>query len=86
MSGRVFQNIVLQFKDAVDTEIGVIDAEGTVIACTELSEIGSHWNELVNSINDAEESVIPVGGKTSRRCPAGTVTLILRFLPMARTR
>ena len=30
MSGRVFQNIVLQFKDAVDTEIGVIDAEGTV--------------------------------------------------------
>ena len=64
MSGRVFQNIVLQFKDAVDTEIGVIDAEGTVIACTELSEIGSHWNELVNSINDAEESVIPVGGKT----------------------
>ena len=64
MSGRVFQNIVLQFKDAVDTEIGVIDAEGTVIACTELSEIGSHWNELVSSINDAEESVIPVGGKT----------------------
>ena len=59
MSGRVFQNIVLQFKDAVDTEIGVIDAEGTVIACTELSEIGSHWSELVSSINDAEESVIP---------------------------
>ena len=54
----------MQFKDAVDTEIGVIDAEGTVIACTELSEIGSHWSELVSSINDAEESVIPVGGKT----------------------
>ena len=35
MSGRVFQNIVLQFKDAVDTEIGVIDAEGAVIACTD---------------------------------------------------
>ena len=31
MSGRVFQNIVLQFKDAVDTEIGVIDAEGQPI-------------------------------------------------------
>ena len=46
MSGRVFQNIVLQFKDAVDTEIGVIDAEGTVIACTELSEIGSHGASL----------------------------------------
>ena len=42
----------------------MIDAEGTVIACTELSEIGSHWSELVSSINDAEESVVPLAGKT----------------------
>ena len=58
MSGRVFQNIVLQFKDAVDTEIGVIDAEGTVIACTELSEIGSHWSELVSSILELQNDVL----------------------------
>ena len=75
MSGRVFQNIVLQFKDAVDTEIGVIDAEGTVIACTELSEIGSHWSELVSSINDAEESVVPLAGKTFKALSGCGTTL-----------
>ena len=64
MSGRIFQNIVLQFKDAVETEIGVIDAEGTVIACTELGEIGSRWSELVSGINAAEEGVITLAGKT----------------------
>lgn len=36
MSGRIFQNIVLQFKETTDTVIGVIDSEGTVIACTAL--------------------------------------------------
>ena len=64
MSGRIFQNIVLQFKDSVDTGIGVIDSDGTVIACTELGEIGSHWGELVESINEAEDSCIALAGKT----------------------
>lgn len=32
MSGRIFQNVVLQFKDTTDRTVGVIDAEGTVIA------------------------------------------------------
>ena len=27
MSGRIFQNIVLQFKETTDTVIGVIDSE-----------------------------------------------------------
>ena len=63
MSGRMFQNIVLQFKDTVDTEIGVIDADGTVIACTELGEIGSRWSEAAQVIGEAEDVVV-LGGKT----------------------
>ena len=47
MSGRIFQNIVLQFKETTDTVIGVIDSEGTVIACTDLPEIGQRWPHLV---------------------------------------
>ena len=27
MSGRIFQNVVLQFKDTTDRTVGVIDAE-----------------------------------------------------------
>ena len=53
MSGRIFQNIVLQFKETTDTVIGVIDSEGTVIACTDLPEIGQRWPHLVQPINEA---------------------------------
>ena len=54
MSGRIFQNVVLQFKDTVDTEIGVIDSEGTVIACTELTEIGQKWADIAPIVAAAE--------------------------------
>ena len=40
MSGRIFQNVVLQLKENTDRTVGVIDAEGIVIACSELSMIG----------------------------------------------
>jgi len=69
MPGRIFQNIILQFKDTVDTEVGVIDAEGTVIACTELSEIGQKWPEVVEPINEAEDNCVVVGDKTFKALP-----------------
>ena len=40
MSGRIFQNVVQQFKETKDRTIGVIDSDGTVIACSELTGIG----------------------------------------------
>ena len=39
MSGRIFQNVVLQLKENTDRTVGVIDGEGVVIACSELSMI-----------------------------------------------
>jgi len=41
MTGRLFQGIVLQMKEVTDRIIGVVDSTGSVIACTELSLIGS---------------------------------------------
>jgi len=41
MTGRLFQGIILQMKDVADRIIGVIDSTGSVIACTELTLIGS---------------------------------------------
>ena len=54
MSGRIFQNVVLQLKETTDRVIGVIDTEGTVVACSELSGIGKKWPEYVPAINAAE--------------------------------
>ena len=64
MSGRIFQNIVLQFKETTDTVIGVIDSEVTVIACTDLTEIGQRWPHLVQPINEAEGACTALEGKT----------------------
>lgn len=66
MSGRMFLNVVSQFKDTTDTRIGVIDSEGTVIACTELQEIGKKWPQLVQAINDAGDGCVTLEGKTFR--------------------
>ena len=54
MSGRIFQNVVLQFKETTDRTIGVMDAEGTVIACSELTGIGKKWSKYIEAIAAAE--------------------------------
>ena len=64
MSGRIFQNVVLQFKDTTDRTVGVIDAEGTVIACSELTGIGKKWAKYVEAIDAAEGGCIALEGKT----------------------
>ena len=43
MSGRIFQNVVLQLKENTDRTVGVIDGEGIVIACSELAMIGQRF-------------------------------------------
>ena len=40
MANRVFQGVVYQMRDALSRVAGVIDENGTVVACTELSRIG----------------------------------------------
>ena len=64
MSGRVFQNVVLQLKENTDRTIGVIDAEGVVIACSELSMIGQRWAEHVPAVNGAAGAMVSSDGKT----------------------
>ena len=58
MSNRIFQSVVLQMKEGTDRVIGVIDAEGTVVACDELSLVGEHWAGVVESINAADSGFV----------------------------
>ncbi len=64
MSGRIFQNVVLQLKENTDRTVGVIDGEGIVIACSELSMIGQRWAEHVPVVNSAAGGTISSDGKT----------------------
>lgn len=45
MSSRIFQNVIIQMKDAVDRTIGVVDEQGFVVACSELAMIGSRLED-----------------------------------------
>ena len=64
MSGRIFQNVVLQLKENTDRTLGVIDGEGVVIACSELPMIGQRWGEYVSVINGAAGAMVSSEGKT----------------------
>ncbi len=64
MSGRMFQNVVLQIKDATDRVVGVIDAEGTVISCSDLGLIGIKWPEYVEHVNRADGAITALDGRT----------------------
>jgi carbohydrate diacid regulator len=64
MSSRIFQSVVLQMKDSTDRAIGVIDSEGTVVACNELTSIGERWPGSVEAVNSAGGDCIVLEGKT----------------------
>ena len=63
MSGRMFQNVVLQLKENTDRTIGVIDGEGAVVACSDLPMIGQRWEEYVPLINNASGGMLSLDGK-----------------------
>ena len=64
MSSRIFQGVVLQMKENVNRTVGVIDADGIVVACSELTCIGEHWLGAVAAINAADNNVAYFEGKT----------------------
>lgn len=65
MASRLFQSIVLQMKDTVDRTIGIVDATGAVIACTDLPRIGEMREDAVTELGYAGD-MIRFGGYTYR--------------------
>ena len=41
MSNRLFQGLVHQMRDAVNAVIGVVDETATIIACSDLTKVGT---------------------------------------------
>ena len=63
MSNRLFQGIIHQMKDAIDRTIGVVDASGTIICCSDLRKIGeADGVDIREELSSFEAKV--VGGKT----------------------
>lgn len=61
MSSRIFQNVIIQMKDAVDRTIGVVDEQGFVVASSELALIGSRLDDFHVYDFDSAENVVTTG-------------------------
>ena len=70
MSNRIFQNVVLQMKESMDRTVGVIDAEGTVVVCTDPALMGAQWPQVVAPISDAQNGLVTWEGKTFKALAA----------------
>ena len=63
MSNSVFQSVILQLKEVSDHVFGVIDSEGSVISCTDVTQLGERWPDAALKVANSSESVVTFGQK-----------------------
>ena len=66
MSNSVFQNVIMQLKETSDRTFGVLDAEGCVVSCTDISLLGERWVDAALKVSGAGDSVVTFGQKSFR--------------------
>ena len=64
MSSRTFQSVIAQLTDATDRMIGVIDADGTVVCCSNPAHIGERWQDAMIRLTTSPDSTVVIGNKT----------------------
>ena len=64
MSNSVFQSVIVQLKEVTDRVFGVIDSEGCVVSCTDVSYIGERWADAALKVTGSAESVVTFSQKT----------------------
>ncbi len=63
MSNSVFQSVIVQLREISDRTFGVIDTEGTVVSCTDMSVLGERWPDAALKVGNASESVVTFSQK-----------------------
>ena len=64
MSNSVFQSVMVQLKDLSDRAFGVVDTDGCVISCTDMSLLGKRWTDAALKVANSSEGVVTFGQKT----------------------
>ena len=64
MSSRIFQSVIIQMKDATDRPVGVIDAEGAVVASSDLALIGTSIDFAHELLEGSDATTVAYEGKT----------------------
>ncbi len=58
MSNSVFQSVIIQLKDISDRTFGVMDTEGCVVSCTDMSMLGERWPDAALKVGSSGENVV----------------------------
>ena len=66
MSNSVFQSVIVQLREVSERTFGVIDTEGCVVSCTDMSLLGERWTDASLKVGSAGDGIITVGQKTFR--------------------
>ena len=66
MSGRIFQSVVLQMKDATSRTIGVIDSDGLVVSCSDSALSGAKWLDVIDPLCELTDPVLIWEGRSFR--------------------
>ncbi len=64
MSNSVFQSVIVQLKDVSDRVFGVIDTDGCVVSCTDVSLLGERWNDAALKLGTASDNLVTFNQKT----------------------
>ena len=64
MSNSVFQSVIVQLKDVTDRVFGVIDTEGCVVSCTDMSLLGERWNDAALKVGSTSDAIVTYNQKT----------------------
>ena len=66
MANSVFQSVIQQLKEVSDRVFGVIDGDGCVVSCTEMTLLGEQWPDAVLKLTASGEQMVTFGQKTFR--------------------
>ena len=72
MSNSVFQSVIVQLKDIADRVFGVIDTEGNVISCTDITLLGERWTDAALRVAGTTDTAVTFGQKTFRAIMSST--------------
>ena len=63
MSNSVFQSVIVQLREISDRTFGVIDTEGAVVSCTDMSLLGERWSDAALKVGNASDGVVTFAQK-----------------------
>ena len=63
MSNSVFQSVIVQLKDISDRTFGVMDTEGCVVSCTDMSMLGERWPDAALKVSNSSDGMLTYNQK-----------------------